>query len=446
MRRWLLLICAVGSLGLAPGGCKNNPGGGPDEPGEPEVDTDGDGVPDGDETEQGTDPGDPDTDGDGIDDGEEGIIGTDPLNPDTDGDGIPDGDEQSLGTDPLNPDSSCAGEELAASLVRRPVDIIFVIDNSGSMTGEIVQVQDNINDNFAGIIGASGLDFQVIMLSEHGDIADNNFICVRAPLSGSDCNPVPAAPVNTPTFFHYSEKIGSKDSLKKLLETYNEPDPNGQAPGGWSQLLRADAVKVFVEITDDESELNANSFESQLFALTPAHFGDAADRNYIWHSIIGLKENNPVTAPWLPTDPVQSQLCTTVQGNGAVKPGLVYQDLSIRTGGLRFPICQLDSFDAVFQEIAEGVVDGSQIDCTFPIPEPPAGETLDLNSLVVLYRPGGVGPAQSLDQVAGAAECTAGAFFVEGTDITLCPEACAPIQADPAAEVSVLSACDTPIP
>ncbi|MEA1784603.1 gliding motility-associated C-terminal domain-containing protein [Arenibacter sp. GZD96] len=43
-----------------------------------------------------------DSDGDGLTDGEEAVLGTDPNNPDTDGDGISDGDEVLNGTNPLD--------------------------------------------------------------------------------------------------------------------------------------------------------------------------------------------------------------------------------------------------------------------------------------------------------------------------------------------------------
>ena len=80
------------------------------------VDTDGDGLIDGDEVKTyKTDPNNPDTDGDGLKDGEEVMrYKTDPLDPDSDNDGITDGDEvrgtftfdgKPLVTDPLNPDS-----------------------------------------------------------------------------------------------------------------------------------------------------------------------------------------------------------------------------------------------------------------------------------------------------------------------------------------------------
>ncbi|MFM0674838.1 Rib/alpha-like domain-containing protein [Streptococcus suis] len=78
------------------------------EPGK-NPDTDGDGVKDGDEKNDGTDPKNPDTDGDGVKDGDEKKDGTDPKNPDTDGDGVKDGDEKKDGTDPKNPDTDGDG-------------------------------------------------------------------------------------------------------------------------------------------------------------------------------------------------------------------------------------------------------------------------------------------------------------------------------------------------
>ena len=89
-------------------------------------DTDGDGLTDGEEITQGTDPQDPnnpcttciptayveeeqtvsngDSDGDMLKDAMECIYyGTDPFNPDTDGDGLTDGEEITQGTNPQDP-------------------------------------------------------------------------------------------------------------------------------------------------------------------------------------------------------------------------------------------------------------------------------------------------------------------------------------------------------
>nr|WP_162933214.1 Rib/alpha-like domain-containing protein [Corynebacterium lactis] len=76
---------------------KNIPDVAPAEPEKPEYDLngddDGDGVPNGEELDNGTDPNNEDTDGDGLNDGIEKDKGTNPLKPDTDGDGVSDADE-----------------------------------------------------------------------------------------------------------------------------------------------------------------------------------------------------------------------------------------------------------------------------------------------------------------------------------------------------------------
>ena len=97
-------------------------------------DSDGDGIPDGDEDSDGDglancdevlralDPGEADTDLDGLSDGEEIALATNPLAPDTDGDGFLDGEEQLDGSDPLVAASTPVSEgetvrELALSTV-----------------------------------------------------------------------------------------------------------------------------------------------------------------------------------------------------------------------------------------------------------------------------------------------------------------------------------------
>ena len=92
----------------------------PHEPSDDNVDSDGDGLSDFDETTfHGTDPTNPDSDGDGLRDGEEvNTTGTDPTDGDTDNDGLGDGEEwdgpdgthgSPDDTDPLDPDSDNDG-------------------------------------------------------------------------------------------------------------------------------------------------------------------------------------------------------------------------------------------------------------------------------------------------------------------------------------------------
>lgn len=89
------------------------------------VDSDSDGIADGNELFMKTDPAKPDTDGDGINDGAEWMItGTDPGESDTDSDGLSDSEElQNYKTDPKNPDTDGDGrsDEAEVSAKKNPL-------------------------------------------------------------------------------------------------------------------------------------------------------------------------------------------------------------------------------------------------------------------------------------------------------------------------------------
>jgi hypothetical protein len=342
---------------------------------------------------------------------------------------------------PRNTDAACASVKAEASLEKKPVDIIFAIDNSGSMSDEIIAVQNNINKSFADIIGKSGLDYRVIMVASHGNATTQQSICISAPLSGNPtCSPVPPRPVNTARFYHYSIEVESTDTFRRLLDSYNGTvkDQYNLSPTGWSAWLRPDSLKVFINITDDRSDMTAVEFERQLLLKTPKMFGDAMNRNYQWNTIAGLKQNTPATKAWEPADPVQTQMCT---GSAVYDAAVEYQNLSKLTGGLRFPICQYASFDAVFQRVAMGVISGAKVACDFPVPKPPGDQKIDPDSIIIEYTPGGTGAPVSYVKVASPANCAPGAFYLDKDRIYLCPDACTVVQADSMAKVNVTFDC-----
>ncbi|MDI3281734.1 hypothetical protein [Polyangium sp. 15x6] len=361
----------------------------------------------------------------------------------------------------LTEDSACVSQSSEATLVKKPVDIIVVIDNSGSMSAEIIGVQTNINQNFAQILETSGLDYRVILLAKHGNASSAQSVCIEAPLSGipaGGCNPPPSLPVNNPgRFYHYDREITSVDSWCRLIQTFTTADANGFAPTGWQEWLRPDSFKTFIELTDDRVSCTYNNvnyndgntvnggiaaaekFDTDLLALSPQNFGTKEARNYRWYSIVAMSYNDPATKPWEPADPITTGECPT-----AANPGTGYQALSVLTGGLRFPLCDTTSYDVVFQAIAEGVVAGAQVSCEFGIPDPPMGTTVDLNSVVVDYTPGDMSPNKQFKQVADAAACTAESFYIDkdAKKIILCPDTCGVVKNDAAAKVAVLFACD----
>src|SRR5688572_20872079 len=58
----------------------------------------------------------------------------------------------------------CAAITETAEVMLGAVDIVWVVDGSGSMLDEIAAVQQNIT-NFAGVIAAAGVDHHVVMLA-----------------------------------------------------------------------------------------------------------------------------------------------------------------------------------------------------------------------------------------------------------------------------------------
>lgn len=358
----------------------------------------------------------------------------------------------------------CAGGNSSATIIKKPVDIVFLIDNSGSMAGEITQVQNLIDNDFADIIAAADIDYRVIMIARYGDVdvavgGSDHPICIGAPLGAQACtDPVNETLVmNPPHYYHYSADIGSLDSWCRLLTSFNEPDEQAspartwtpRAPAGWSQWLRESAYKVFVEITDDDvsctsgaysfndlrttagGTATAAAFDTALRELSPTHFGTAAERNYVWHSIIGMKANSPATTAW----PASAALSTTTCGSGSEGPGTGYQALSKLTGGLRYPICQNSTFDSIFNAIATAVVEESSAACDYALPENDG--TFDPNNATLIYstlNSQGVDVSTTLVQVANLAACKSNAWYFDDpndpTTITLCPTTCAAVKVD----------------
>jgi len=410
----------------------------PEPPAPPDRDSDGDGVPDDEEFAAGTDPGNKDTDDDLIDDGAEQAGGTDPLARDTDGDGALDGSEVISGSDPRVPDEACAVSSFEAYQTLHSIDIIFVIDQSGSMNEETAAIDRNINVNFADIIGQSLADYRVIMLAEHGFSA--NRICISEPLSGTACTPHTPKPVLTERFFHYSQRIASSDSLQKILETYGRADPFGLAPNGWRDWLRPNSTKLFVEITDDNSSMSAEEFDRRLLETDPEMFGTQKKRKYVFYTIAGLQGSGGAEKSWGPEEPMVSQQCSP----GSVNAGTVYQQLSILTGGLRFPICHWASFDEIFKEIAKGVIEEVRLGCSIELPPAPEGLEADPDRLVVEYSPGARGDVRPIQLTADIEQCTGDNFVLEEGRIKLCEQVCEEVREDVLGRMWVRANCRVP--
>lgn len=345
---------------------------------------------------------------------------------------------------PIPGDEDCAESVTGASLGFRPVDIILVIDTSGSMNPVSSSVEANLNGSLTQLLADSGLDYRVIAIANYGAGAA---LCLAAPLGQDACDPPgPLAPVG-PTLFQYSIALGSGSFLEAILGTYDAPPSAVQAPlyavqpMGWHPWLRPEAMKVFIGITDAEEMANApaqgDAFDANLLALDPVQFGTPGARNYVFHTIAGMTAN-PDGALWLPDAPIVTTDCVGFDGK---EPGEPMQQVSKLTGGLRFPLCNYASFDALFQVVATGVVEASPVSCDLPIPPAEDGGTLDPDTLQVEYTDG-AGVVHLFHQVPSVAACEPEAFYVVGDTIHLCPAPCTTVQQDNLAMVKVHYGCD----
>nr|WP_276599671.1 vWA domain-containing protein [Nannocystis sp. SCPEA4] len=289
---------------------------------------------------------------------------------------------------------------------KQPADIIFVIDNSGSMDMEIASVQANMNQFSAKII-ASGIDVHVIVISD-------NSICVGAPLGSGNC-PADSKP---PTYTRINQGVGSNNALELALSTYPQ----------YADKLRPDAATHVVVVTDDNSNLGANAFDTQFKALEPG----MAD--YKMHAICGA--NGPDDILWCFQNPV----CCAFTADA----GDVYLDLIANTGGKWGDLC-LQNFTPVFDELSTQVIMGATLACEWTIPEP-MGEPIDFDKVNVEFDDG---TPETFGKVPSAAECanvSDGWYYDDEQNpskIFVCPQTCTKIQGVEDAKINIKFGCET---
>lgn len=334
---------------------------------------------------------------------------------DTDGDTEGDDDDDGASSDTLILDvgagetgvpepeeEECAAFSEMAENELQPADIIFVVDNSGSMGDEAAAVQLNLN-NFSQQIINSGVDAQVTLISSYPD--DGNGICVDPPLGIGGCN---AMDTNPPLFNHINQRVGSNDALERLL----------QHAATWMPSVRPDSGLHIVVVTDDESDLDAITFDAQFKALNP-DFDD-----YKLHGIVSMMD------------------C-----DDAADIGQVYISLGTLTGGVVADLC-LQNFQPVFDTVAEEVIAGSVLTCEWAVPQPPAGEEFDPDKVNVEFDDGSGNP-ETIGRVDSMADCGA---VVDGwyydnpaapTLILACPQTCARMQDAMMATINITLGCAT---
>ncbi len=321
------------------------------------------------------------------------------------------------GTVPVG--GECAAVSQQAENTFAPVDIVWAIDNSGSMTLEAQGVQDSMNQFASGIL-QNNIDVHVVVISVDGPpmaiipgLFGVNGVCIPPPL-GSGGNCTGGGDSNPPTYLHISDQVDSNNALEKIIQHY----PN------YRSILRPNAAKYFAVVTDDESSLDAASFTAQMNNIDP---GFLTSWRFFGVFCIGG--------------------CPTLGACAAT--GTVYNQLVAQTGGLAGDLCAgQNGFLPVFNQLSQSVVTGAELTCEWSIPPPPAGETFNKGQVNVQYTPGGAVDAEPIFSAGDVAGCGAdqGWFYDNPDNPTLvmaCPATCDRIRNDVSGRVDVLFGCDT---
>ncbi|MBX3245842.1 MAG: hypothetical protein KF901_01530 [Myxococcales bacterium] len=376
------------------------------------------------------------------------------------------GSDGALDGAPIGLDAACAVATEEATVSLRPVDILFMVDNSSSMEPAVREVNQGLND-FAARIAASGLDYRVIMLSLRGATVMGSLhpVCIPPPLGGAGC-------ADGARFFHVDVNISSTQLVEQLLGTlgqtegYLETDARGSAP--WRMHLRDDSTKTIVFVTDDnartcarpvgtcqagEPPLTETSLED--FPGGPNPFNSAVlgpgIRTATYGSLFEGYTFNAIYGWGSATDP--SVRCRYPDGSQPDAPGHTYTALVARTSGVRAQICDQASsaaWDDFFERIASRVEETARLDCTLPLPEPPDGLMLDPTKVNVVLRSGD--DARVVGKVRDEAACgTFGGWYYDSdaapTEVRLCPASCEEAQEvlrrEGSAGIDVQFGCDT---
>ncbi len=355
----------------------------------------------------------------------------------------------------LAPDAACTAASVGATLTRLPVDIIWEVDNSVSMSPAIDQVIAGLN-SFAALVGTRGLDYRVVMLSLRNATrrvtvagSARYAVCIPRPLAGDD------ACGNGERFFHSSVDVRSTQPLEQLLGTLGQTRGYTAAEqrGGeaWRSFLRPDATKTVVVVTDDQSRLSPDDFDNFRGGTNPNNSGLSLPPGLLDASWGGLFTGYTFSAIYgWGSETDAGARCTYSDGSQPPSAGAAYTTLVARSRGVRARICDgAAAWGPFFNSVATAVERASRISCDLAIPTPPAGQILDPRRINVAIV--GASTSIPLGNIRGAAACgaTGGWYYDDEAAprrVILCPASCERAQAEVrsgSAEVQVQFGCQT---
>jgi len=235
------------------------------------------------------------------------ITSNDPTTPIELADQLGMGDYEDIVTDEFDQDGNARS------------DILFVIDNSGSMTSNQTNFKNNF-DSFMTVFETAGVDYQIAFIT-----TDNASIVNEKIVTPADVDPV--GEVNT-----IIDDIGTHGYAieKGLWYSYAATDVGGDAaPGSSTGFFRPDAKLVIIYISDEPDASTSLSYGGGSTTMTPS--------DYSAH-LLSLKSSPELVVAHAVAGDYPSG-CTS---NGGAQFGDGYYDVVTDLGGTFMSICATD--------------------------------------------------------------------------------------------------------
>jgi len=303
----------------------------------------------------------------------------------------------------IDPDAACLATSAATELV--PLDIIIVLDRSGSMSGVRWDGSVSALQTFVQDPASTGLNVGILYFPiESSSLDDCDY-------TQYDDLPVPVGelPMNAPAL------VNSLDAEEPL--------------GGSTPIYGA--------------------LKGALFAATA--YQDANPNHKV--IVVFASDGDPNSCPGNQNDiPVIASLASSALNyNGVETYVIAIQGATLTNlnqiaaaGGTGTAYDVTGDISLFSQKMAE--IRANALSCEFIMPPPPDGEQLDINKVAVKFK-NSMGVEVEIPRAQDLADCGAGPGWyydnnVDPTKILLCPASCDTAQSDLQAQINVLFGCE----
>jgi hypothetical protein len=319
----------------------------------------------------------------------------------------------------VDPNSACATNSETASLV--PVDMFVMFDRSGSMANDNKWVNASTAMTYFFEDSASaGLNVALRFFPDDKPMPG----CSKSGCSVHACS----QPLVAPGMLLASPKPADtqEDALVNAILGNTDLGGNGGGTPLYAALAGAEQWA-----TDYKS---SNPGDKLLVVLVTDGLPNGCDENI--NHIAGLAGDALASSDIL------------TYAIGMVGSAQSDMDAIAQAGGTQQGIFISNSNTQTELEKAFKAIQGSAISCSFPVPQPPAGQTLDPNQINVNLTTGNPPSTVTLGRTNGITDCgPAGGWYYDDpaspSSIVLCPVSCSAAQSDAASKIDIVVGCDT---